>query len=187
MKKRLLALLAALLLTACPALAEEHDLQAEALSAYAAVLLEGAPCVPMDAADRALADCAPLRFTVLDMDGDDVSEVILEVSAPEGYIILTRHDGVVYSAEVVYRALLDLKDDGTYTYSSGASDSGVGHMSFLPDADSGALTGVVRYTDEVSTDADEAAYAALLAAQAAKLSALWYDFTEENIRLLLAA
>lgn len=201
MKKRMLSLLAALVLLACPALAEEADVQAEANAAYAAVLLEGGEYTPMNDDVRSLQDCTPVRFAVMDMNGDGMAEVVLEVEGPEGFLILTYHEGMVYVGEEVYRGLLDLKDDGTSSFSSGASDNGVWGFCFVVEEESGrpvalgrfvlaesftAEDGSVRYAlDSGSQTTDEAGYQAFIAEQDAKLDALWYDYTEENVKLLL--
>lgn len=201
MKERILALLAAVMLLVCPVLAEEADVQAEANAAYAAVLLEGAAYTPMHVGVRTLQDCTPVRFAVMDMNGDGLAEVVLEVEAPEGYLILTVHEGAVYVGEEVYRGLLDLKDDGTSSFSSGASDNGVWDFCFVVEEESGRPIGLGHYVlaecrsgadgsvayvlDGGTQTTDEAGYQAFLAGQDAKLDALWYDYTEDNVKLLL--
>lgn len=203
--KRWLAMLCAALLLTCPALAEETDPQTEANAAYARVLLEGAEALRLvdtyaagtesdpqaEASTIALTE-TPVRFTVMDMDTYGLMEVVLEMPAYECYIILTYDEGRVYAAEIPYRGLLNLKGDGTHEYSSGAMDGGV-RMLLMESAV--LTTGVladVRPTGENTvayfiggTQVDEAAYQAFLAEQEAKLPALWYDYTEENVKMLL--
>ena len=191
--KRLLILLAALLLAAVPAMAEENDLQAEANAAYAAVLLEGADWTP---SGDVRTEWNAVRFAVLDMDGDGVHEIILEVTEPEAFIILNGITGVT-ATEWPYRGLLDLKDDGTFTFSSGALDNGVAMLVYqgdfgpqwgylpLAEAVSDADGHVTYWLDGGAESTDEAGYLAFLAQQDAKLDALWYAYTEENIRMLL--
>ena len=192
MRKWLAMLLAALLLTA-PALAEEIDLQSAAKDAYARVLLDGAAWTP-DGEVR--EEWNPVRFAVLDLDDDGVSEVILEVTEPEAFIILNGTKSVV-AKEWPYRGLLNLKDDGTFTFSSGALDGGVAmlvyqgdngaHWGYLPLAESisDANGNVTYWLDGGIEKTDEAGFNAALEAQNAKLDALWYDYTEENLRMLL--
>ena len=191
--KRLLILLMALLLAALPGLAEETDRQTEANAAYASVLLNGEAWTP---SGDVREDWNPVRFTVLDLDGDGVSEVILEVTEPEAFIILTGIKSVI-ATEWPYRGLLNLKDDGTFTFSSGAMDNGVAMLvyqgdfgaqwGYLPLAESVSdADGAVTYwLDGGAEQTDEAGYLAFLAQQDAKLDALWYDYTEENVRMLL--
>ena len=191
--KRLLIALMTLLLAVLPAMAEEPELQAEANAAYAAVLLEGAAWTPEG---EVREDWNPVRFAVLDLDDDGVSEVVLEVTEPEAFIILNGVKSVM-ATEWPYRGLLNLKDDGTFTFSSGALDTGVAMLVWQ--GDNGAQWGYLPLAESVS-DADgnvsywldggaeatdEAGYLAFLAQQDAKLDALWYDYTEENVRMLL--
>ena len=200
--KRLLAMLAAMMLLAMPALAEDDDLaerQAAANAAIARVLLDGEAYIPMKADDRMPAEWNAVRFTVLDMDGDGVTEVVVELTEWEAFVVLNSGGDTVYGSEIVYRGLLDLKDDGTFTYSSGAMDNGVAVLSFrsggtdalqlgyLPLAecrleDDGSVT---YWLDGGIERTDEAGYLAFITQQSAKLDAIWYDFTPENIRMLL--
>lgn len=191
--KRMLAMLAAVLLLALPVLAEEKDEQAMANAAYAAVLLEGAP---YEALDEVRPEWNPVRFTVLDLDGDGVTEVILEVTEPEAYIILNGY-ATVQATEWPYRGLLQLKDDGTFLFSNGATDNGVAMLVLQGDVDpqwgylplAECITDenaqVHYYLDGGAEATDEAGYQAFIDQQSAKLDALWYEYTQENVRMLL--
>lgn len=191
--KRVLVLLTVLLLLAFPVMAEEGGGQTAVNAAYAAVLLEGAEFVPLG---DIRAEWNPVRFTVLDLDGDGLNEVVLEVEAPEAYIILSGCENV-YAQEWPYRGMLDLKDDGTFYYASGAADSGIARLIFQGDYEPawGYLPLAESYTDENGNvqymldggaeSTDEAGFNAELAAQEAKLAALWYDYSPEMVRLLL--
>lgn len=189
--KRMLAMLTAILLLAMPALADD---QADINAAYAAVLLEGAP---YEAMGDVRPDWQPVRFAVLDLDGDELAEVILEVTEPEAYIILTRYD-VVYAAEWPCRGMLSLKDDGTFSFSSGAMDNGVASIILQGDGDNeeyGYLPlaecrkeedgSVTYWLDGGAEQTDEAGFQAVIDAQNAKLDALWYDYSPENVKMLL--
>lgn len=199
--KKILFLLAAMALLICPALAEEAEVQAKVNAAYAAVLLEGAEAVLLEDAFVSQTESektvltltdTPVRFTVMDMDTYGLMEVVLEMAEPERFIVLTYHDGVVYAAEIPYRGLLGLKADGTHEYSSGAMDGGVRMLLMESSVLTTGLLAEVRPTGENTAayiiggaEVDEAAYQAFLAEQEAKLPALWYDYTEENVKLLL--
>jgi len=198
--KRMLAALLALLLLAMPALAEENDVQAEANAAYVRVLQEG-EYIPLTENARMPAEWKAVRFTQLDMDRDGISEIIVELAEWEAFVILTFADGQVYGGEIVYRGLLGLKDDGTFTYAGGALDGGVAELIFSTvDADGSLIgmgylplaesrmeddDGVSYWLDGGAEETDEAGYMAFLEAQDAKLDALWYEYTEENIIMLL--
>lgn len=200
--RKLIGWIAVFTLLLCAACAEAPPRQEQAFAAYAAVLLEGAEYIPVDEEVRPLDSCTPVRFAVLDMEGDGMIEVVLEVTEPEGFIILTYFtDGEVYAGEVPYRGLLSLKDDGTCTISSGAMDNGVAKTCFVvfeatgkPDAIGRYLLaesytapdGSVHYAmNGRSETTDEAGYREFLAMQDEKLDALWYEYTPENVRLLL--
>ena len=70
-------------------------------------------------------------------------------------------------------------------YATGGSEELA--MGYLPLAESRSeADGSATYwLDGGAEQTDEAGYQAFLAQQDAKLDALWYDYTEENIRLLL--
>lgn len=76
------------------------------------------------------------RFTQLDLDGDAVPEMVLWLQRGddiyEGSIVLHYQNGWVHGYPMSYRSLnmLDLKADGTYGWSSGASNWGWGAMDF---------------------------------------------------------
>lgn len=199
--KRMIALLVAMLL-ALPALAEEVDLserQAEANAAIARVLLDGEEYIPMQADDRMPADWNAVRFTVLDMDGDGVTEVVVELTEWEAFVVLCAAGDGVYGSEFAYRGMLSLKDDGTFTYSSGAMDNGVAVLTYRSGGTDSLQSGylplaecrqeadgsVTFWLDGGAEKTDEAGYQAFITQQSAKLDALWYDFTPENIRMLL--
>ena len=199
--KRWFAMLMAALLLMAPALAEEIDRQAEARAAYARVLLDGEAFVAMDEDMRMPEEWNPVRFTLLDLDGDEVSECIVELTEYEAFIILTWVDGEVLGCEWPYRGLNKLKDDGTFSFSSGALDSGVGML--LLQGDDGPQWGILPLAESISEEdengnvivtyyldggveeTDEDGYLAALAAQDDKLDALWYTYNEETLKLLL--
>lgn len=200
--KRLIAMLAALLLMALPALAEEADLaerQAAANAAIARVLLDGEPYIPMKADDRLPDDWNAVRFTVLDMDGDGVTEVVVELTEWEAFVVLCFAGEGVYGTEFPYRGMLSLKDDGTFTYSSGAMDNGVAVLTYRSGGTDSLQSGylplaecrqeadgsVTFWLDGGAEKTDEAGYQAFIAQQSAKLDALWYDYTIDNVKLLL--
>lgn len=71
------------------------------------------------------------HLALLDLDRDGQRELALRFPLSEYepcYWILDVQNGAVYGYEVVSRGMLDLKADGSFTYSSGAMDNGVGLM-----------------------------------------------------------
>ena len=69
------------------------------------------------------SDYQVVRFMVVDMDGDGAVEVILE-AAPMGYMqILHYEDGEVYSYPTYVRAMKQIRTNGIYNASDGATSS----------------------------------------------------------------
>lgn len=204
--KKLLLMLAAVLLLACPAMAEEADLQMEANEAYLQVLMgtEEALCIrtEWEAGEYVPGETYSFQqmiisMTMLDMDDDGVTDVVLELMEPESYVILTYQDGRVLAAEVPYRGLMALKDDGTHMYASGADDNGVRRLLFasldgeyvlmsgvlagsIPGAD--GAPGILTVNGEMATPD---VYEDFMTLQEEKLNAIWYDYCEEIILMLL--
>ncbi|MBQ7849561.1 MAG: hypothetical protein IJ343_07570 [Clostridia bacterium] len=200
--KRFLTMLAAMMLLAIPALAEEAEGQAAANAAYASVLLDGRKALQMEDEWHGVTGVAqgtpfemtgaPVRFTVLDMDTYGIQEIVIELAEPESFVVLTWYEGRVYAAEIPYRGLLDLKDDGTHVFSSGAEDNGVAMLLLESDRvtvgvlaqSHSAGTGAVTYTVG-GKEADQADFDAFLAEQETKLPALWYEYSADMLRLVL--
>ena len=136
------------------------------------------------------------HFTVLDMDGDKTSEVVLELSLndyPEQYEILHYSNGTVYGCNFVYRGFEALKEDGTFRYANSSSDVGVEKiLSFKPDSVetetlgyaqtdySGGNTEISYYIHKASVTQE--AFDAFLDQQNAKTDAQWHAYSFENIK-----
>lgn len=74
---------------------------------------------------------SPPKFAVVDMDGDKLPEVVYQRGDYMGFIVLRYKDGDIYGYDINYRGLTGLKKDGSYSTSSGASNTSVGKMRFL--------------------------------------------------------
>ena len=74
------------------------------------------------------------KFTVVDMDGDGVNEIVLWLlvngNNDYGTLVLRYQNGTVYGTSFSYRQLYQLSRDGTFRYSGGAADSGLGVLKF---------------------------------------------------------
>lgn len=139
------------------------------------------------------------HFTVLDMDGDKIPEVVLELTVGDNvqfYEVLHNMNGKVNGYLRVLRGLGQLKEDGTYIYSSGASDWGFAKLKFeangtvtddklgycesSQNSDSSTVSYIVQNKsttkDLFDSYADE---------QNRKKDVVWYDFSKENIAKLL--
>lgn len=190
---------------------------ASAPSAYAPVLLGNAEFYSTDlkknlnmgqlvqvvTTDSSVTISVP-KFAVLDLDNDGAPEVVLWINTggPDsgdcfGFEILKIQDGAVCGYTLWYRAFEELKADGTFSFSSGAADSGFGTIAFSKDGytvsavaysqsgtDSGGDTVVSYYVNQQS--AAQAAFAAAIDGQNSKPDANWVDFTADNIEAMFS-
>lgn len=135
------------------------------------------------------------KFTVIDLDGDGIDEVVLWIKAngiDYGCEIL-RYDGEdVYGYLMWYRAFNGLKEDGTFSFSGGAADSGFGKLKFEGKT---CNTEKISYSesdydsdDEITVsffvngeDTSKELFEMEIQKQDEKKDAVWYDFTDENI------
>lgn len=138
------------------------------------------------------------RFTKLDMDGDNIPEVVLElqIGGAGFFEILHYMNGVVYGYNVVYRGLEDLKTDGTSWGSSGAADNSCNKMRFSKVGYEYDVLGyskssqnkegftVSYFIDKKPVKAE--AFESFVKEQDEKKDAVWYEFSEKNIEVVLS-
>lgn len=207
MEKRLwmllLVLLTACLLTGC---AQAEKAEEDDVAPYRAALMNETE-IPIvyyggDQDVTRLEDSFPgldasfPRFALADVDGDGKREIVLEISAGEnadyGYLVLDAREDGVRAYELSYRGLMDLKADGTASWSDGAADNGFGHVLFADDGYTFAdiahsameADGVHYYAGE--TPIDEAEFNRLLDEHDQKPDAEWQPFTAEAITALFS-
>jgi hypothetical protein len=134
------------------------------------------------------------HFTVIDMDHDNISEVILELSVdgyPDSYEILHYKNEQVYGYHFVYRGLLQLKTDGTFWASSGAADNECDKLEFQNSAyetitlaysesnqDSKGMTISYYINNQPVT---KETFDSFIQEQDAKDDVVWYEFSQSNI------
>lgn len=130
------------------------------------------------------------RYALADLDADSLTEIVLEkknAGVDSGYVVLDWQEGQAVAIDMVYRALLALKDDGTFSWSSGAEDNGFGRVSlgwygYTLQAD-GALTANEsgKILLQVNGQAvEDAVYDGVLLHQESKPDAAWYGPGEED-------
>lgn len=137
-------------------------------------------------------------FIVQDLDGDGDVEVILSVQGISGdtggSLILHRMGGQVYGYRVRNNAFSWLKADSTYYYydPSGAVEHGICFITSF--TETGYTTEKITYGRPPLRDVDWATFVvdyepatdmeffAAINIQNNKPDAVWYDFTEENIK-----
>lgn len=189
--------------------ASSHDGSAEA---YKAVLQGDATFFSVDAGEtlsigelaKAVGDMpdgtnvTATGFTALDLDGDGMREVILQLADHYGSIILRYgDDSIVYGYTLYYRAFMSVKTDGTASFSSGAAENGFGTLQFVENGCSlmsttystagfdGGNNLHVAYTVD-NKPATEAEFLSAIDAQNKKEDAVWYAFTPENIETVIS-
>ena len=73
----------------------------------------------------------PTRYAVLDMDGDGVPELLFQVGNYGDWTLVLHVQGGEMTGEAFYcRSMGNLKEDGTFDFSSGAADNGTGRLRF---------------------------------------------------------
>lgn len=176
------------------------------LPAIAAVLNGGSEVyVPSDKTNKTLQDALNDEFTegagydsfaVLDVDGDGKLDVVLNVTVNGevlGYLVLTSADEVICAYGFYYRAMIGLKEDGSFSFSSSAAESGV--ATFYKDENRDAQYNELAESklDENGTvvyfvngeAADEDAFTAVINAQNEKADVTFVPATAENLALYL--
>lgn len=141
-----------------------------------------------------------IKFAVVDLDNDGTSEVVLWLQVNEndafGFEILRQQGNQFYGYTLAYRAFMDLKQDGTFSFSSGAADSGFGSIAF---SDHAYTISEITYSQSAynasneliisyfvrGQSASESEYLSAIQQQSEKQNVSWYDFTSENIRSIL--
>lgn len=73
------------------------------------------------------------KFAIADLDGDDISEIVLAMEDYKGFIILRYKDGNIHGNIVVYRTFVQIKSDGRFLSSNGASDNKISKIFFIGD------------------------------------------------------
>jgi len=134
------------------------------------------------------------HFTILDMDGDEVPEVILELAVdnnPEFYEVLHYMDDIVYVYNIVYRGLEGLKTDGTFQYSNGAADNGYGKLKFQSNAYETDILGYmksIQKNDDITIaylinnkSVTKESYDSFIKEQDEKKDVVWHEFSQKNV------
>ena len=141
------------------------------------------------------------KLAIVDLENDGTPEAILWLAVNNndyyGFEVLRYQDGVVYGYTLWYRAFMDLKADGTFSFSSGAADYGFGTVKFTENAysvdkisycesgyDSNNNQSVSYFVDHGS--ATEGDFLSAINKQSEKAAATWYDFTDDNLETILS-
>jgi hypothetical protein len=140
------------------------------------------------------------KFAIIDMDGDGKVEIVLWLQingiSDYGFEILHYQNGEIYGYTLQYRAFMNLKTDGTFLFSDGAADSGIGKMIFSETGysvsaqaysqsgyDSNNELTVQYFVNDESCSEDE--FNDVINGQEQKADVEWYDLSENNVNTIL--
>lgn len=144
---------------------------------------------------------AAAEFSVIDLDDDGLQEIVLWLKingvSDYGSAVLRYQEGDVYEYTLPYRSFMELKGDGTFLFSSGAADSGIGKLNFSEEE----YTIDALYYSKSEFDFDQGCLqykfflkGALCAEdkfidgmsrQEEKTAAVWHDLTADNVNSVL--
>lgn len=140
------------------------------------------------------------KFAIMDLNNDGENEVILWIQingvSDFGFEILRYQEGSVYGYTLFYREFMELKTDGTFIFSGGAADWGIGKLSFL--GNEYTINKLYYCESQYNSDNElEAQYFSNgtpyseeefnddMSRQEEKGNIRWYDVTTDNVRAVL--
>jgi hypothetical protein len=74
------------------------------------------------------------QFTIIDLDGDDIPEVVLAIENYNGFVILKYKNNKVTGNFIHYRSFAQLRKDGSFISSYGADHNMIGKIYFIGDS-----------------------------------------------------
>lgn len=74
------------------------------------------------------------EFTIIDLDGDDIPEVVLAIENYNGFVILKYKNNKVTGNYINYRSFAQLRKDGSFISSNGADHNMIGKIYFIGDS-----------------------------------------------------
>jgi hypothetical protein len=74
------------------------------------------------------------QFSIIDLDGGDIPEVVLVIKNYHGIVILKYKNNKVTGNYINYRAFAQLRKDGSFISSSGSDNNSVGKIYFIGDS-----------------------------------------------------
>lgn len=120
------------------------------------------------------------KFAVADLDGNGEKEIVLWIQingvSDYGFEVLRYQENAVYGYTLSYRAFMDLKTDGTFIFSGGAADSGIGKLRF---PESGYAVDML-YNSETCSEEE---FNDAMSRQAEKPNVRWYDLTDGDVNI----
>lgn len=139
---------------------------------------------------------AATKFSITDLNGDGKAEIIILLQINDisdyGFEILQYQEKGVYGYTLPYRAFLDLKTDGTFTFSDG--DTGIGKLRFSENGytidklhysesnyDSNNELKVAYFVNGETSSEEE--FNRTMRQQEEKSNVRWYDLSSDNVNI----
>lgn len=127
------------------------------------------------------------RFAVVDMDGDSVPEVLLELDDYVGYIILRYVDGQIQGNVLGYRSMSSIRENGTFQSEGSAFEGWLQKLYFIRDTvvmDWKVYSLLSAYSelyciDDISVGKEDYERANALYEGCPEVE--WHDYTEEEV------
>ncbi len=130
------------------------------------------------------------KYSVIDLNGDGASELVLWLNRGTneyvGFLVLYDKNTTVYAHLLYYRQFSNLKKDGTFGFSGGVSNHGIGRIDFEGDkytirslayCESADNQNVSYFVDNKAVS--KAAFEAYQSAQNSKPGAIWVEHSIE--------
>lgn len=129
------------------------------------------------------------KYTTADLDADGIPELLLWITINDindyGVLVL-RYDGGVTGYTLAYRQMADIKKDGTFHYSGGASNHGTARLKFTDSGWEYVIIGGVEETDSVTSftwngeDVAEDVFWVCFEAQSEKENVEWHPYPSNS-------
>lgn len=127
------------------------------------------------------------KFALVDLDGDSYAELILWITVNEnidyGVLVLHYDNNGVHGYAFAYRQMMEIKSDGTFHWSGGASNNGTARIKFCDTYTEYDYIGGVKENDDNGVsfywngeEISEEVYEQFYAEQDAKESAEWFEY-----------
>lgn len=191
---------------------QDEEVQSAIEESYKAILLGGGDFVSTDLHNMELnlenireavtdddsVKVKATKFTIVDLDGNGENEIVLWIQINDisdyGFEVLHYQDEEVYGYTLPYREFMNLKTDGTFLFSGGADDTGIGKLRL---SDGGYTIDKLYYSESQYNSNNElkVQYFAngepcsedefnnAMNQQEEKTNVGWYDLTADSVEL----
>ena len=137
-------------------------------------------------------DVSITRYATADLDADGMRELLLWIMINETNdygVLALRYDRGVTCYEFAYRQMADIKTDGTFHYSGGASNHGFSRLKFTDSGWEYVIIGAVEETNSVTTfswngePVSEDVFWVCFEAQSEKAEVAWHPYPADHYTL----